>query len=365
MYRIFCVEDDETIGKMIKRHLEKWEYDVHVAKNLSQVMTEFAAFDPQLVLMDIRLPFYNGYYWCTEIRKVSNVPVIFLSSVADNMNIVMAMNMGGDDFIPKPFDLEVLTAKIQALLRRSYDFAGNSSIMEHKGAVLNLMDATLTWAGLQLLLQMERGEQENAESGERMTEEYHIKQLQNLTDMEEELFRIEEYVGMALQYQRLNSNSNDYILKPISLDTVIREVIHKYARIMIRRKIRLHYEKTNVSVISDEKWLAFVLEQLLSNAVKYTPGGELTIEVQEEPQQIWLKIRDTGIGIRSEDIPRVFEKGYTGFNGHEDKRSTGIGLYLCRDALQKLGHTIRIQSEIGEGTVVTVGFYKDTIDVRD
>lgn len=143
MYRIFCVEDDETIGKMIKRHLEKWEYDVHVAKNLSQVMTEFAAFDPQLVLMDIRLPFYNGYYWCTEIRKVSNVPVIFLSSVADNMNIVMAMNMGGDDFIPKPFDLEVLTAKIQALLRRSYDFAGNSSIMEHKGAVLNLMDALL------------------------------------------------------------------------------------------------------------------------------------------------------------------------------------------------------------------------------
>ena len=142
MYRIFCVEDDETIGKMIKRHLEKWEYDVHVAKNLSQVMTEFAAFDPQLVLMDIRLPFYNGYYWCTEIRKVSNVPVIFLSSVADNMNIVMAMNMGGDDFIPKPFDLEVLTAKIQALLRRSYDFAGNSSIM----------DATLTWAGQQLEL---------------------------------------------------------------------------------------------------------------------------------------------------------------------------------------------------------------------
>lgn len=354
MYRIFCVEDDETIGKMIKRHLEKWEYDVHVAKNLSQVMTEFAAFDPQLVLMDIRLPFYNGYYWCTEIRKVSNVPVIFLSSVADNMNIVMAMNMGGDDFIPKPFDLEVLTAKIQALLRRSYDFAGNSSIMEHKGAVLNLMDATLTWAGQQLELTKNE-----------------LKILHALLEHKEkivsreELFRIEEYVGMALQYQRLNSNSNDYILKQISLDTVIREVIHKYARIMIRRKIRLHYEKTNVSVISDEKWLAFVLEQLLSNAVKYTPGGELTIEVQEEPQQIWLKIRDTGIGIRSEDIPRVFEKGYTGFNGHEDKRSTGIGLYLCRDALQKLGHTIRIQSEIGEGTVVTVGFYKDTIDVRD
>lgn len=108
------------------------EFEVHVAEDLSQIMTEFAAFDPQLVLMDIRLPFYNGYYWCTEIRKVSKVPVIFLSSVADNMNIVMAMNMGGDDFIPKPFDLEVLTAKIQALLRRSYDFAGSSSMLEHK-----------------------------------------------------------------------------------------------------------------------------------------------------------------------------------------------------------------------------------------
>ena len=124
-------------------------------------------------------------------------------------------------------------------------------------------------------------------------------------------------------------------------------------------------KKTNVSVISDEKWLAFVLEQLLSNAVKYTPGGELTIEVQEEPQQIWLKIRDTGIGIRSEDIPRVFEKDTPGLTDMRINVPLGIGLYLCRDALQKLGHTIRIQSEIGEGTVVTVGFYKDTIDVRD
>ena len=143
MYRIFCVEDDETIGKMIKKHLEKWNFEVHVAEDLSQIMTEFAAFDPQLVLMDIRLPFYNGYYWCTEIRKVSKVPVIFLSSVADNMNIVMAVNMGGDDFIAKPFDLDVLTAKIQALLRRTYDFAGQNTVLEHRGALLNLGDATL------------------------------------------------------------------------------------------------------------------------------------------------------------------------------------------------------------------------------
>ena len=152
MYRILLVEDDSGIAQAICEQGAMWELDVRCVRNFHDVLGEFTAYDPQLVLMDIRLPFYNGYYWCTEIRKVSNVPVIFLSSVADNMNIVMAMNMGGDDFIPKPFDLEVLTAKIQALLRRSYDFAGNSSIMEHKGAVLNLMDATLTWAGQQLEL---------------------------------------------------------------------------------------------------------------------------------------------------------------------------------------------------------------------
>ena len=109
------------------------------------MLGEFAVCDPQLVLLDIRLPFYNGHYWCTQIRQVSKVPIIFLSSVSDNMNIVMAMNMGADDFIPKPFDLEVLTAKVQALLRRSYDFAGSSSMLEHKGMLLNLSDATILY----------------------------------------------------------------------------------------------------------------------------------------------------------------------------------------------------------------------------
>lgn len=108
-------------------------------------MAEFAAFDPQLVLMDITLPFFNGYYWCSEIRKVSKVPVVFLSSASDNMNIVMAVNMGADDFISKPFDLEVLTVKIQAMLRRSYDFVGKSQILEHRGAILNLTETTLTY----------------------------------------------------------------------------------------------------------------------------------------------------------------------------------------------------------------------------
>ena len=152
MYRILIVEDDEIIARSLKKHLESWDYDVVCVEDFSDVMKEFVGAAPQLVLMDIKLPFYNGYHWCSRIREVSKVPVIFVSSVSDNMNIVMAMNMGGDDFIPKPFDLEVLTAKIQALLRRSYDFAGSSSMLEHKGAVLKLLDASLIWNGQQIEL---------------------------------------------------------------------------------------------------------------------------------------------------------------------------------------------------------------------
>lgn len=145
MYKIFVVEDDEIIARSIREHLQAWNYDVCCVEDFSNVVAEFVRFDPQLVLMDITLPFFNGYHWCSEIRKISKVPVIFLSSAADNMNIVMAVNMGADDFIPKPFDLEVLTVKIQAMLRRSYDFAGTGSMLEHKGAILNLNETTLTY----------------------------------------------------------------------------------------------------------------------------------------------------------------------------------------------------------------------------
>lgn len=152
MYKIFIVEDDEVIGKSVKKHLEKWDYEVHCVKDFSNVMTEFAKFEPHLVLMDIKLPFYNGYHWCTIIRSISKIPIIFLSSASDNMNIVMAVNMGGDDFIPKPFDLDVLTVKIQALLRRSYDFVGTGSILEHDGVLLNITEGTVSYNGAKIEL---------------------------------------------------------------------------------------------------------------------------------------------------------------------------------------------------------------------
>lgn len=152
MYQIMIVEDDEIIAKTVKEHLESWAYSVHVVQDLSKVMVEFADVSPQLVLMDIKLPFFNGYHWCSEIRKVSHVPVIFVSSASDNMNIVMAVNMGGDDFVSKPFDLDVLTAKITALLRRSYDFAGNSQVLEHNGAILNVSEASISYGDFKIEL---------------------------------------------------------------------------------------------------------------------------------------------------------------------------------------------------------------------
>ena len=147
MYRILIVEDDEIIARSLKKHLESWDYDVVCVEDFSDVMKKFAGAAPQLVLMDIKLPFYNGYHWCSRIREVSKVPVIFVSSASDNMNIVMAMNMGGDDFVAKPFDLSVLTAKIQALLRRTYDLSGKVPMLEHRGAILNLYDTTMTYNG--------------------------------------------------------------------------------------------------------------------------------------------------------------------------------------------------------------------------
>lgn len=145
MYRIFVVEDDRDIAEAIAEMAQSWAYEVRCVQNFRNVLAEFASFEPHLVLLDIGLPFFNGYYWCGEIRKASKVPILFLSSASDNMNIVMAMNMGADDFIAKPFDGDVLMAKIQAILRRTYDFGAGATLFEHRGVLLNTGDDTLTY----------------------------------------------------------------------------------------------------------------------------------------------------------------------------------------------------------------------------
>lgn len=555
MHRIFIVEDDAAIAAALQKHLTTWGFDVRCAEDFRNVLSECTAFDPQLVLLDITLPFYNGYHWCQELRRVSNVPVVFISSASDNMNIVMAMNMGGDDFIAKPFDLNVLLAKIQAILRRTYDFAAPAPTLEHRGAVLNTADASLTYRGqrieltkndyriLQTLLErkgsvvsretlmeklwetdsfvdentltvniarlrrkleaaglpdyittekrprlshrvrgqdmfgayvrenrkvvialtvytavfalifwlyrlplgavkyaalvclflllvwfavdyrrfaarlrlLRRLEQEITLSTEQLPEpdgmleaqyqalvraldadrraqmtrsqrsyqdlvEYYTVWAHQIktpiaamrlllqdadTDEQrallEQLQSVEQYVEMVLGYLRLESPSSDYVIRNYLLDDIVRQAVRKFASQFIRRKLRLEYTPLNVSVITDEKWLLFVIEQVLSNALKYTRSGSVSITL-EAPKT--LCIRDTGIGIAPEDLPRVFEKGYTGSNGRTDKRATGIGLYLCRRILAKLGHSITIASTPGVGTTVRIGLEQDALEVE-
>ena len=168
-------------------------------------------------------------------------------------------------------------------------------------------------------------------------------------ELEAELLKIEQYVEMVLGYLRLGSDSTDYVLRSCPLDPLLRQAVRKYARLFILKKISLDLQETGKDVLTDEKWLSFVIEQLLSNAIKYTPtGGAIRIYGDGDT----LVIADTGIGIREEDLPRVFEKGYTGYNGREDKKSTGIGLYLCREVMDRLNHGISIVSRPGQGTLV-------------
>ncbi|MCH5324894.1 MAG: sensor histidine kinase [Eubacterium sp.] len=167
-----------------------------------------------------------------------------------------------------------------------------------------------------------------------------------------ELFRIEQYVEMVLYRFRLDSEANDFVIESVSLDAVIRSAVRKYAPQFVQKKIGIIYSGTTQTVLSDEKWLLFIIEQLLSNAVKYTESGSVTISVTDGNI---LQVTDTGIGIAAEDLPRIFEKGYTGYNGRADKKSTGLGLYLCRRASEKLSHKIYAESEVGKGST----FYID------
>lgn len=182
------------------------------------------------------------------------------------------------------------------------------------------------------------------------------EQTESIKKVEQELFKIEQYVEMVLQYLRIQSLSSDLVLQPCPLLPIIKQCIKKYSSIFIYKKLSVTICVEEVSVITDEKWLAFLLEQILSNALKYTKEGGITITFEEHPQEYWLCIQDTGIGIRKEDQNRIFEKGYTGYNGRMDKKASGIGLYLTKQVADKLNHSIEIQSEVNKGTSVIIGF---------
>ena len=186
-------------------------------------------------------------------------------------------------------------------------------------------------AAMHLLLQSEQSEKNSA--------------------LDAELFKVEQYVEMVLQYLRLEEMSSDLKLQSYCLDNIVKQAVRKYAKLFILKKISLHFSELGCTVLTDEKWLCFVIEQLLSNALKYTNEGSISIYMDPDAAKI-LVIEDTGIGIEPEDLPRVFEKGFTGYNGRTDKKSTGIGLYLCKQITTRLSHVLTIESEVGKGTKV-------------
>lgn len=182
-------------------------------------------------------------------------------------------------------------------------------------------------------------------------------------ELEDELFQTEQYVGMVLQYLRVDGLSADLLLKEYPLDSLVRQAVRRLSPLFIRQKLALRLEDLPGTVLTDERWFVFVLEQLLTNALKYTPAGHIAIHTEGSPPQA-LIIEDTGIGIRAEDLPRIFEKGFTGLNGRTDKRSTGIGLYLCKRTLDRLGHSIAVTSAPGEGTAVRLGLNRPTLEIE-
>ena len=182
------------------------------------------------------------------------------------------------------------------------------------------------------------------------------KQTKLLQDISDELFRVEQYVEMVLQYVRIGRISNDLVIEELDLDSIIKQAINKYTKVFIRKKISLDYTNVNTKVITDEKWLLFVIEQILSNSLKYTKKGTVKIYLEPNREKV-LVIEDSGIGIKEEDLPRIFEKGYTGYNGRLDKKSTGIGLYLSKTILTQLSHSITVDSTVQQGTRVLIDLH--------
>lgn len=249
----------------------------------------------------------------------------------------------GVEELPEPGD--EVEALYQKLLKNSQEERVRqvAEIMKEK---TDVTDYFTLWthqiktpiAAMRLLLQQDISQQE--------------KYYEQKKEVEGELFKIEQYVEMVLQYLRLNSSINDFVLREYDLDDMIRQAVRKYAPMFIRRKLTLHYEPVHTKIVTDEKWMVFVLEQILSNAIKYTASGSISVYMEGS----CLVVADTGIGILAEDLPRIFDKGYTGYNGRSDKKASGIGLYLTKEILNKLGHKIMVESQTGKGTRVKVLF---------
>lgn len=485
MQKILLIEDDKVISQLVAKNLRNWSYEVEEVADFQDILSQIDRFQPHLILLDIGLPFFNGYYWCQEIRKTSRIPIMFLSSHDQPMDIVMAINMGADDYVTKPFEMTVLLAKIQGLLRRTYDFVGEQSLLwfgeisldlktmqvqydhqleeltknefqilrvlfEHGQEVVSreeLMrqlwnsdifvdDNTLSvnmarlrkkldelglpgliatkkgvgyglvwllalgwdlladvsrfgkyWRGQQAASgsPAERYLQEKVQQLEAQNKLLQEQQLQAKTELddyytlwahqmkipiaasqllakeidqpdiryqlENQLFKIEQYTGLVLNYLRLQSFHDDLVIERVDLEELVKSLIKKYSLFFIQARTKLDLGDLSRVLKTDKRWLGLLIEQVLSNALKYCENGTISIFLDGHD----LVIRDTGLGIAESDLQRIFERGFSGFNGRRTQQSSGLGLYLSKKIAAELGYFLTLKSKLGQGTEVRIG----------
>ncbi len=292
------------------------------------------------------LPFLPAVY-CLGLCALAGVPFVLCSFLHFRQKHTLLSRLEFEDTLPRlPAPSQPLEKDYQALLHQLYTLRQQDQSASEQRYENTLYYFTM-WthqiktpiAGMDLILQTE-GTPDRSE----------LKGL---------LSEIQRYVSMALSYLRLGSKTNDFVLRSCALDPIVRSAIHSFAGQFIRQKTKLNYTPADCTVLTDEKWLQFVIEQLLSNALKYAPGGSVTIAAEQNT----LLISDNGIGIAPEDLPRIFENGYTGCNGRQTRHTTGIGLYLCREILRQLGHTIEVESTPGEGTTVRLFLARQALEL--
>lgn len=440
-HKLYLIEDDMTIVNLLKRHFEQ-DYQVYAVSNFRDIKQEVESIQPDVILMDITLPFFNGFYWTSEIRKTMTVPIIFISSSNDEMDMIMALNMGGDDFVSKPFSLSVMEAKISAFLRRSKHFSTNELTfkgyhLEADGQVISpnqervslsptefkILRILMTYSTkviakedfleqlwqdgsfiahntfyrfqyrlkiLQTLKAIEdwpRGYQPfelayhelaqrliAVEAANLLRAQQEKSDLEGLvkmwshqmkvplsalslmvqtnqlhkSELQAQLFRLERNINHLLSYLKYQKGNDDYRFRKLSVRQCVNAVVKTYSSQCISKQIQIQISG-DFEVVSDDKWLSFCISQVIDNAIKYSKiKGMIRIQLNQNS----ISIQDFGIGILPEDIPRLFEQGFTGYNGHEHQKATGLGLYMTKKILNSLDFDIQVTSHIGEGTLV-------------
>lgn len=352
MPRILIIEDDEKLREELKIFLNKNGYEATTLTTFDNTINDILKINPDLILLDINLPNTDGEYICKEIRKKSNMPIIIVTSRDNELDELLSINNGADHYITKPFNIQILLAKIGALLRRANMQGETNDKIDVKDFILNTSNNTIEKDGK--VIELTKNEYKILK--------YLVQnrgKIVSREDIMECLWESESFIDDA----RSNTVEKDYYIRKVFLKEIVTESIKKNKSSLIQEKISIDIHDLDIEVNTDNKWIVFILNQIIQNSIKYRKKENSVIEIyaNQGKENVILYIKDNGIGIKQGEITRVFEKGFTGTNGRlSNKKSTGIGLYLCKKLCNKLGIGIELNSVQNEGTKVKLVFPKDS-----